>query len=98
MAQPLILLDSVCFAYGRHKALHDVSGSFTAGSLTAIAGPNGAGKSTLLKAIAGVIKPQRGFVRLDPSIKGRIGYLTQTSAMKRHYPVNVGQVADAPLD
>ena len=94
---PLILLDSVCFSYGRHQALQDVSGSFAAGSLTAVAGPNGAGKSTLLKVLAGVIKPQKGFVRLDPSIKGKIGYLTQTSAIKRDFPINVAQAVSAGL-
>jgi molybdate transport system ATP-binding protein len=30
-------------------------------------GPSGCGKSTLLRAIAGLIRPQRGFIRLDGS-------------------------------
>jgi iron complex transport system ATP-binding protein len=35
------------------------------GRLTAIVGPNGAGKSTLLRALAGIIAPACGSVRLD---------------------------------
>jgi branched-chain amino acid transport system ATP-binding protein len=34
------------------------------GEIVAIIGPNGAGKSTLLKAIAGILRPARGRVRL----------------------------------
>ena len=35
-----------------------------AGELVGVIGPNGAGKSTLLKAIAGLLKPGRGEIRL----------------------------------
>ena len=34
------------------------------GTLTAVLGPNGAGKSTLLRIAAGLLRPQRGQVRL----------------------------------
>ena len=41
------------------------------GEMVAIIGPNGAGKSTLLKAIAGLLKPSRGSIRLtDTPIHG----------------------------
>jgi branched-chain amino acid transport system ATP-binding protein len=35
------------------------------GEIVGIIGPNGAGKSTLLKAIAGLLKPKAGAIRLD---------------------------------
>lgn len=35
------------------------------GQLVGLIGPNGAGKSTLLRAIAGVLRPQEGAVRLE---------------------------------
>ncbi len=49
--------------YGRGEILHGVSGSFPAGSVTALIGPNGGGKSTLLKVLAGFL-PYRGSATL----------------------------------
>jgi iron complex transport system ATP-binding protein len=50
---------------GDKNVLHDVSGSFSPGQVTAIIGPNGAGKSTLLACLAGLRKPDRGAVHFD---------------------------------
>ena len=47
-------------AYGRHKALDDVSIRLRAGEAVAILGANGAGKTTLLNAIAGLVRPASG--------------------------------------
>jgi len=97
MTRALVTLDSVWVQYGHHQALHDVSGVFYEGTLTAVAGPNGAGKSTLLKVIAGIIRPRRGFVRLAPEIKAKMAYLPQTSAIERDYPISVFQAVSAGL-
>lgn len=97
MTQTLITLDTVAYRYGRFQALQDVSGQFAAGSLTAVAGPNGAGKSTLLKVIAGIVRPQKGFVRIHPDYLDKMGYLPQTSTIERDYPITVLQAASAGL-
>jgi ABC-type cobalamin/Fe3+-siderophores transport system ATPase subunit len=49
---------------GGRPVLRDVSCTLHMG-WTAIVGPNGAGKSTLLRALAGLIAPAAGSVRLD---------------------------------
>ncbi|MEO7189550.1 MAG: ATP-binding cassette domain-containing protein [Vicinamibacterales bacterium] len=36
--------------------------------LTALVGPSGAGKTTILNAVAGVLRPDRGLVRLDREV------------------------------
>lgn len=95
--KPLIHLEDVTFSYGTVDALHDVSGTFYEGSLTAVAGPNGAGKSTLLKAVAGLVRPQKGKVTIDPSVSGHIGYLPQTNQIERDYPINVWQAVSTGL-
>lgn len=97
MTAPLVTLENVTVHYGPHKALHDVSGAFGAGTLTAVAGPNGAGKSTLLKLIAGLVRPSAGQIRVAPEVRGRIGYLPQTAAIQRDYPISVLQAASAGL-
>lgn len=83
--------------YGPLKALQDVSGQFGAGSLTAIAGPNGAGKSTLLKVIAGRLRPRQGRVFIAPDVRGRMGYLPQSNAIQKEFPLNVMQAASTGL-
>ncbi len=90
---PAITLDGVTVRYGRQIALHEISGSFVAGSLTAMAGPNGAGKSTLLKVMAGIIRPSSGRVVVDERFRGKIAYLPQTSAMNRDFPLSAMQTA-----
>ncbi|MFO1122451.1 MAG: type I secretion system permease/ATPase [Hyphomicrobiales bacterium] len=66
--------------------LQGISFSLAPGEGIGIIGPTGAGKSTLARALAGLIKPNRGHIRLDgatldqrdPSLLGRaIGYLPQ---------------------
>ncbi|MDB5998913.1 MAG: transporter [Rhizobacter sp.] len=78
-------------AYGRHVAVHRVSLSLAAGSLTAIVGPNGAGKSSLLSALAGRSRPAAGHI-LRPAGRPRLAYLPQQSAIDRSFPVRVMDV------
>jgi zinc/manganese transport system ATP-binding protein len=88
MSGALITLDNLTVAYDRHPAVHHVSGSILAGSLTAIAGPNGAGKSTLLKAIMGELRPAEGRIshRLQ---RTDFGYLPQAAEINRRFPISV---------
>ena len=52
-------------AYGRHKALDEVSIRLRAGEAVAILGANGAGKTTLINAIAGLLRPAGGSIRFE---------------------------------
>ncbi|MBZ4487385.1 energy-coupling factor ABC transporter ATP-binding protein [Microbacterium sp. cx-55] len=70
----------------RVEVLHDVSLDVVRGEFVAIVGANGAGKTTLLQAIAGVIPPPRGSVRVDGidvsrtdprTLPSRIGFVFQ---------------------
>lgn len=49
---------------GSRPVLHGIDAVFPTG-WTAVVGPNGAGKSTLLRALAGLLTPDEGGVRLD---------------------------------
>ena len=63
----LVQVDKVSFRYSPQAdpALAGVSFVAKPGQLIAIAGETGSGKSTLIKMIAGMYRPQSGFVSLD---------------------------------
>ncbi len=50
---------------GGVEALREVNVAFPRGALTTLLGPSGCGKTTLLKIIAGLIRPDRGEVRVN---------------------------------
>jgi len=50
--------------YGDRPVLHDINTTIHASELVGLIGPNGAGKSSLLKALAGLLAPSKGCVRL----------------------------------
>ncbi len=74
---PLAELDRVTFAYDGARAtrggtvnsgrpvLDEASLAVFPGEVVALTGPNGAGKSTSLRHLAGLLRPDRGQVRID---------------------------------
>jgi ABC-2 type transport system ATP-binding protein len=81
--QPTIVVDSVSRWFAGVVAVSDVSLVVSPG-VTALLGPNGAGKTTLLRTIAGLTAASEGKVSIfgesargNPSIYGRIGYMTE---------------------
>jgi manganese/iron transport system ATP-binding protein len=78
-----------------HKALEHLSFKLDGGEQIAVVGPNGAGKSTMFKLIAGVIKPDKGFVHLGGHVPGKhicIAYLPQRSEVAWNFPATVRDV------
>jgi branched-chain amino acid transport system ATP-binding protein/neutral amino acid transport system ATP-binding protein len=62
----LLQVEGVVGGYGAaDEILKGISVSLAPSRMAAIVGPNGAGKSTLLKAIAGLLKPKAGSIRLE---------------------------------
>ena len=84
----MIRLDNLCVGYRRQAALQQVSGSFAAGSLTAVMGPNGAGKSSLLKALVGALPLRSGTLQLGVPVN-RVAYLPQLAEIDRSFPIHV---------
>jgi ABC-2 type transport system ATP-binding protein len=86
-APPVVILDGVTVAYGKNRALRDVTSSFSAGAV-GLLGPNGAGKSTMIKALLGFIVPESGRMRVlgydvaqSPlEIRARVGYMPESDA------------------
>ena len=61
----MLSIEKLASAYGRIRALHDVSLDVHAGEIVALIGANGAGKTTLLRAISGVQNVTAGSIRFD---------------------------------
>ena len=57
-------IDALDVPRGSRRVLHGVSLEIPPGEVTTLLGPNGAGKSSLVLAIAGVIRPTGGDVRV----------------------------------
>ena len=85
---PAFTLEQLTVRYRQHTALHQVSGHFAQGSLTAVIGANGAGKSTLLKSLAGLVEPEP-HSRITPATGLRVAYLPQHSELDRSFPLQV---------
>jgi energy-coupling factor transporter ATP-binding protein EcfA2 len=81
---PLVTLSGVCAGYGRRQVLHDLSCSLYPGEFAVLAGANGAGKSTLANVLSGLLKPRRGKVIWERSLRRlpagrRVGFLFQNA-------------------
>jgi branched-chain amino acid transport system ATP-binding protein len=64
MAGVLLSIENVSAGYRGHDVLRGLSLTVEEGSLVAIVGPNGHGKTSLLRAIAGLLPPSAGTIRL----------------------------------
>ena len=63
-----LVLESLRHAYGRIKAVRDVSLAVGKGELVALLGPSGCGKSTVLRLAAGLEPLQAGRIDIDEQI------------------------------
>jgi phospholipid/cholesterol/gamma-HCH transport system ATP-binding protein len=62
---PAIELHDVHIAFESHEVLCGIDLSVMSGEIVTIMGGSGSGKSVLLRLIAGLIKPDRGEIRID---------------------------------
>jgi phospholipid/cholesterol/gamma-HCH transport system ATP-binding protein len=100
MAEDLkICLEGVSKAFGRNQVLDGVDLEIERGESMAIIGQSGSGKSVTLKCILGLIKPDRGAIRIDGEdlmgmssrdlerVRAKFGMLFQGAALFDSLPV-----------
>jgi len=68
---PLISARGLTLRRGRAEVLHGIDLDIARGEFVAVVGANGAGKTSLIQALAGVVAPPRGTVRVDGIDVGR---------------------------
>ncbi|MFO7586786.1 MAG: ATP-binding cassette domain-containing protein [Gemmatimonadota bacterium] len=90
---PTILLRDVWYSYGRTPALEAVDLEVREGDFLGIIGPNAGGKTTLLRIILGLLRPERGDVRVygrpPRRARGLVGYVPQEAGFDRRFPISV---------
>ncbi|MDQ1334685.1 MAG: transporter ATP-binding protein [Thermodesulfobacteriota bacterium] len=97
MKTPAIDMKGVWFSYDKTPILKDVTLTLKQGDFLAILGPNGGGKTTLLKLLLGLLKPDRGVIKVlgesPHDAKYRVGYLPQNTDFNTTFPISVMDVA-----
>ncbi|MFN8097632.1 MAG: ABC transporter ATP-binding protein [Dermatophilaceae bacterium] len=72
---------------GGKVVLHDLTVSIPASSVVGLLGPSGGGKSTFIRSVVGVQRIAGGEIRVfgepagSPSLRHRVGYVTQTPSV-----------------
>jgi len=97
MNVPAIDMRGVWFSYEKTPILEDVTLTLKQGDFLAILGPNGGGKTTLLKLLLGILKPDRGEIKVlgksPRDAKHRVGYVPQNTDFNITFPISVSDVA-----
>jgi phosphonate transport system ATP-binding protein len=89
----IINMDNVWASYdGKGYVLKDVSLSIKGGINYIIIGPSGSGKTTLLKMMNGLVKPNKGRVRVFSADVGSNGHFKALMPKIGYIPQNLGLV------
>jgi ABC-2 type transport system ATP-binding protein len=106
---PSIVVDSLRVRRGGVVVLDDLSLEVAAGRVTGLLGPSGSGKTTLMRSIVGVQIVEGGTIEVlgepagTPSLRWKVGYMTQSPAVYGDLTVRenlryFARVLNAPLD
>ncbi|MCP3029065.1 metal ABC transporter ATP-binding protein [Halobacillus sp. A5] len=100
----IIDMEQVSFKYDKELVVEKVDLVIERGQFLGLVGPNGSGKSTLIKLMLGLIKPDRGTVKLfDQPIKQfnewqEIGFVSQkANSFNSGFPASVIEVVKTGL-
>lgn len=106
-SHPAIEFNNVTFGYDEINAVENINLKVAEKEFLGVIGPNGGGKTTLLKLILGLLRPDKGEVRVlgqNPRHSRRfVGYVPQYAQFERDFPVSVmdvvlmGRLGIAPI-
>jgi ATP-binding cassette ChvD family protein len=76
LGELVIEVEGLAKGYGERLLMDNLSFRMPPGSIAGIIGPNGAGKTTLFRMLTGAERPDRGTVRVGPTV--RLAYVDQS--------------------
>jgi zinc transport system ATP-binding protein len=90
-------IEGLWFSYDQAVILQDVDLEIGRREMVCLIGPNGGGKTTLLKLMLGLLRPDRGRIRVlgrrPGESGGAVGYAPQHARFDERFPVTVMDVA-----
>lgn len=96
MKNPIIEVSDLWFSYNGIPILKEINLTIHQGDFIALLGPNGGGKTTLLKLMLGLLKPEKGTIRVfgkSPEQSApRIGYMPQHLHFNQSFPISAFDV------
>jgi zinc transport system ATP-binding protein len=92
----VIAINDLWVLRNHHPVLEDINLELGETDFLGLIGPNGGGKTTLLKVMLGLIKPDRGTIRIfgRPPREARefVGYMPQKTLFDHSFPVSAREV------
>ena len=92
MSGHVLQIDGLTKVYGPKTVVSDVSFDVRRGEMFGFLGPNGSGKTTSIRMCLGIIRPNRGSVRIlgdrpERSVLKRVGYLPEERGLTKKVKV-----------
>lgn len=85
----------IVLRYNQYLAVRASSFTLPLGGVTAVIGPNGSGKSTLLRALAGLIQPTSGALKVLGAdaidARSRVSFVLQSMSVPAGTPITVAE-------
>ncbi|MFE8695414.1 metal ABC transporter ATP-binding protein [Cytobacillus sp. FJAT-53684] len=102
--KPIIEIEHLSYRYEKEEVLEHINLTIQEGAFLGIVGPNGSGKSTLIKLVLGLLKTQKGKIRLFGQEINRfkdwykIGFVSQkANSFNTGFPATVYEVVSSGL-